>query len=393
MSLPRTATTRVVTDINRTAILDALRANGPLSRRDIQRKTGLSPATVERLCAALLSEKAIVPDGYQRSSGGRPSSLYRYAGDARVVAAVEVSSARVRGRLVDLDGKVVHESIVEFSGAVWPDGPGAASIRLDETIAMVGTLVASAARIRKPCVGVGVIVPGIVHGREGRITNAVELGWTDVSLGSILESSHRIPIVIENDANAIALGEWAKGAGVGAHSLASYVLGVGVGAGIVHDGAILRGYRSAAGEIGYLLTDRSGLGRLFTEQGDLESRIAAVARSYRPDQGASDPNPLAALLDDAADGQPLAVAAAGEIFDYIGLSCIALSTVLDPEVIVLGGHLTRQPAFAVDQVSRRLVGRITFPPRVTVSKLGVDAALVGVSQLTITRVRDATYLA
>ncbi len=84
----RTATTRDVTQVNRTAILDALRVHGPLSRRQIQDRTGLSSATVERLCNALLAEKLIAIDGLQRAGTGRPSHLYRFAGGSRVIAAV-----------------------------------------------------------------------------------------------------------------------------------------------------------------------------------------------------------------------------------------------------------------------------------------------------------------
>lgn len=106
---PRIATTRVVTEINRTAILDALLEHGPLSRKQIVQRTGLSSATVERLSAALLSENLIAVDGLERSSGGRPSYLLRYAGSSRAVAAIEVSETAVRGRLVDFDGASVAE--------------------------------------------------------------------------------------------------------------------------------------------------------------------------------------------------------------------------------------------------------------------------------------------
>lgn len=389
MDLPRTATTKVVTEINRTAVLDALRLHGPLSRRDMQSRTGLSPATIERLCSALLAERVIVQDGQQRSSGGRPSALYRYAGDTRVVGAIEVVEDRARGRLVDFDGKVIHEEAIEF---VITGDSTAADERLAGTIELVDRLIASAARIRKPCAGVGLTIPGIVHGPEGRVTNTVELGWNDVSLGSILTARIGRPVFVENDANAIGYGEWAQGAGRRTQSVVAYVLGAGVGAGIVHEGLLLRGSRSAAGEIGYLVTERSHLATPYTTQGDLEARIAGVARAYASGRAQTGANPFAVLLDDAAAGVPEAVDAAAEAFDYIGLSCIALCAVLDPEVIVLAGHLSRQPRYVVEQVVKRLVGRITFPPRVTVAALGADAALVGIAQLTISRARSATYL-
>ncbi|MCJ1687648.1 MULTISPECIES: ROK family transcriptional regulator [unclassified Rathayibacter] len=389
MKVPRTATTRVVTEINRTAIVDALRLHGPSSRSAIARHTGLSPATVERLCSALLGEGVIVLDGRERSSGGRPSSLYRYAGDARVVAAIEVSETQAHGRLVDFDGKTVRDEVLAFD--LSGDGSDA-DRRLAGTIETVDLLMAASKRIRKPCAGVGVTIPGIVHGPEGRVTNTIELGWSDVMLGSILKARVGVPVLVENDANAIGFGEWSRGAGRGAQSLATYVLGVGVGAGIVHDGALLRGSRSAAGEIGYLVTERSHLERPYTTQGDLESRIAGISRSYAREHAADATNPLEALLDAAAAGDEGALAPAGEIFDYIGLSCIALCTVLDPELIVLAGHLSRQPEYAVQEVTRRLVGRITIPPRIVTAELGADAALVGVAQLIIARSRTATYL-
>ncbi|KQQ18881.1 hypothetical protein ASF48_16165 [Rathayibacter sp. Leaf299] len=380
---PRIATTRVVTEINRTAILDALLQHGPLSRKQIVQRTGLSSATVERLSAALLSENLIAVDGLERSSGGRPSYLLRYAGSSRAVAAIEVSETAVRGRLVDFDGASVAEERIEFE-----TGPAssAATVRLEGTLALVEALVAAAAQQGRLCTGIGVSVPGIVH--EGRVMNTVELGWREIPLGAIIETRTGIPTLVENDANAIAYGEWSQGAAVGTQSAASYVLGVGVGAGVVNDGAIYHGARSGAGEIGFLFADSSALRRYFTEQGDLETRIAAIGE--RSDSG---PAAVARLIDSAAAGDPAVSAAADELFDLLAFSCGALATILDPEVIVLAGHLTRAPEFAIEQISKRLVGRIPFPPRLLAGSLGPDAALVGVGELIARHVRGSTYLA
>ncbi|MDO9589785.1 MAG: hypothetical protein Q7J04_01410, partial [Microcella sp.] len=103
----RTATTRTVPEINRTAILSTLQRRGALSRAQLRVETGLSPATIERLCTALLAENLIAPCGLERSSGGRPSSLFRFAGEGRVIAALEVTAGFVRGLLIDLEGTVV----------------------------------------------------------------------------------------------------------------------------------------------------------------------------------------------------------------------------------------------------------------------------------------------
>lgn len=372
---PKTATTRVVTKINRTAVLDAIRASGPMTRRDIQEHTGLSSATVERLCSSLVAEGLIVADGSERSARGRPAVLYRHAGEGRVVAAVEVSASGVRGRLVDLDGRVVYVA------PEVPCGDGEAPRGVQATLRVTEDLLEEARTLNKPCLAVGVSVPGAVSTPEGRVRNAVELGWYDLPLGDILRARHELPIVIENDANAVGYGEWSRGAGVGSEHLVAFVLGNGAGAGIVSGGKILRGNRSAAGEIGFLLADRSAFDALYTLQGDLETRIAT----------ASGPS-VGALLDAAVAGEADAVRAAAEVFDYVGIACAALSAVLDPEVIVLAGQLARQPHYSVKQVRQRLVGRITFPPNLIASQLGDEAALTGVAQIAIDRARESIYL-
>lgn len=372
---PKTATTRVVTQINRTAVLDAIRGSGPMTRRDLQDHTGLSSATVERLCSSLVAEGLIVADGSERSARGRPAVLYRHAGEGRVVAAVEVSASGVRGRLVDLDGRVVYVAPERPCG----DGEGPRGVRA--TLAVTDDLLEAAQTLRKPCLAVGVSVPGAVSAPDGRVRNAVELGWYDLALGDILRARHDLPILIENDANAVGYGEWSRGAGVGSEHLVAFVLGNGAGAGIVSGGRILRGNRSAAGEIGFLLADRSAFDRLYTLQGDLETRIATAGGSS-----------VGELLDAAVAGEPAAVSAAAEIFDYVGIACAALSVVLDPEVIVLAGHLARQPHYSVRQIRQRLVGRITFPPNLIASELGDDAALTGIAQIAIDRARESIYL-
>ena len=166
----KTATTRVVTQINRTAILDVLEEHGPLSRKQIGARTGLSSATVERLSAAMLTEGVLAQEGVQQSSGGRPSNLLRAAGESRVIAAVDVGCDRALGILRDFGRETVITEIVEFdedpaTGAV------SASTRLAGTLALTQRLVHAAEREKRELMGIGISVPGIVH--DGRVMNTV----------------------------------------------------------------------------------------------------------------------------------------------------------------------------------------------------------------------------
>ncbi|WP_432572210.1 ROK family protein [Kineococcus sp. SYSU DK005] len=356
----RTATTRTVTEINRTAVLQALQVRGPLSRRQLVSATGLSPATVERLCSALLREGLVARAGLDRSSGGRPSALMRFAGESRLVAAVEVTAAGARGQLRDLDGATVHEESLPFDLAGGPGG-SAPTARLDGTLRTVDVLVERAAASGRRLLGVGLSVPGVVSGAGGTVTRTVELGWHEVALGQIVQARTGLRTRVENDANAVAYGEWSRGAAAGAESAAALVVGAGVGAGVVAGGEVLRGARSSAGEVGYLLTRTGALGSYYADQGDLEQRLAA--------------------------------APAGERLDLLALACAALCTVVDPQVLVLAGALGADAEHVAEELRERLLGRVPSVPDLVGGALGADAALTGVAELTAREVRGLTYLA
>ncbi|MGN8244606.1 ROK family protein [Cellulomonas soli] len=379
----RTATTRTVTDINRTAVLDALTAHGPLSRSDLRRVTGLSPATIDRLCAALLEEQLVVRAGVERSSGGRPSTLLRFAGERRVIVTVEVAAAGPRGMLMGLDGSRSDRRELPTPTGSDPNE------RLETLLTLIDDLLTSAKVAGRTCLGIAVVVPGVVDDR-GRVSNSAELGWQQLDVGSIVGHRFGLPTLVENDANAIAFGEWAHGPGDGVQSLVALVLGVGVGAGIVSDGALVRGARSGAGEVGYLVTDRSAFGRVFARQGDLESRIGAVPARYT---GPDAPTDAAGLLAAAAAGDPLATELAAELLDHLAFAVVALATVIDPAVVVLHGHLPADGDWVVRQLELRLAGRIPFPPTILRSGLGTDAALAGVGELMARRTKGSVYLA
>ncbi|HEY0186352.1 MAG TPA: ROK family transcriptional regulator [Cellulomonas sp.] len=383
---PRTATTRVVTQINRTAILDAVREHGPLTRRQICERTGLSSATVERLCGALITAGSLIPDGQDGSAGGRPSTLLRYSGAAQLVLAAEVGASIARARLVDLDGRHVAEQIVELDADETEIGGPA---RVEALLTAIEAALADASTANRPCRAIGVVVPGLVH--DGHVTKTAELGWRDVPLAAIVAGRTGIPTTVENDANAIAYGEHVAGAARGASTVAAYVLGVGAGCGLVTGGQILRGARSAAGEVGFLFADSSALSRWFTEEGDVELRIGAAARQGA---GADVPAVRAAgeLIRRSAAGDPAAEAAAHELFDLIAFSLGAVCAVVDPEVVVLAGALVQDSEHVLHELHRRLTGRLPFEPRLVTAENGSDAALVGVSELVIQQVRGATYL-
>lgn len=389
---PRTATTRHVTEINRTAIIDVLRADGPLSRRDIVKRTGLGSATVERLTTALIEEGTIELAGQVRSSVGRPSSLLRFAPAVRVVAAIDVTEYMARGRLVDLGGTTLYEESVAFG--LDDTDPGAA--RVDGLLRFVEKLTSKETGVKSPVVAVGVAVPGIVD--NGVVSKAVELDWHELPLAEIMSGRCGLPVYVENDANATAFGEWTYGAAAGTGNAVALVLGARISAGIINEGRLYRGDRSAAGEIGFLLTSRSSFARYFTEQGDVESSLAARVLPFAEQEESVRPGKrigpaFRAMMARCGADDTEAARAREEFFDSIALVFVALSVVLAPQVIVLAGAFAQYSEESASELTKRLAGRIPWVPRIAASVLGFDAAIIGVSALTIEHARTATYLA
>lgn len=387
---PRTATTRHVTQINRTAILDVLREHGPLSRRDIQERTGLGSATVERLCSALMEEGAVEVAGQMRSSVGRPSSLLRFASSARAIMAVDVTEYTARGRVVNLGGTTLHEESLTFD----LDGTDDGAARIDGLLQLVDRLASAQTGVTSPIASVGITVPGIVH--AGVVSKAVELDWRELPLADIVSARCGLPVHVENDANATAYGEWSSGALGDAHSAVAFVLGARLSAGILNDGHLYRGHRSAAGEIGFLLASSASFARYFTEQGDIESSLAAQVLPFAAREGLHGRRigpAFRAMMARCRAGDSEAARARDEFFDLMALTLVAISVVLSPQVIVLAGAFAQYSGESAEQLSRRLVGRIPWVPRIAVSELGFDAAITGVSALTIEHARSATYLA
>jgi predicted NBD/HSP70 family sugar kinase len=386
-----TASSDAVARVNRTTIVELLRAAGMLSRQQIVDRTGLSPATVNRLTAALLAENVIAVAGRSPSNGGRPSVLLRYAGEGRLVASVQVQAHQVQGALVDLDGRVVLRRTTAM-GTPPPEGdPTAETWQLAAVTEVVDALMATAAGLAVPCVAVAVAVPGAVQVPEGFVAAMPHVGWSPMRLGEHLRDRYLLPEVVENDANCLAYGEAQRG--VGGPSLVALLVDEGVGAGIIANGQLHRGARAEAGEIGFLLVERSSLGGTNEDRGDLESRVSpAVLTRQLEERGLPLPATGTVTAQYVLELARLELRGAPEIaaqvLDFIALGVAALIVVMDPEVVVVDSGL----AGAVPAIHERLYHRIGRVPRIAAATHGIDGVLVGAAELAAAQVNSFAYL-
>ncbi|MET0885896.1 MAG: ROK family protein [Mycetocola sp.] len=244
-----------------------------------------------------------------------------------------------------------------------------------------------------PVAGVGISCGGPLNRSDGILTGPLHLpGWVDIPITAMVEERFGVPATLENDATAAALGEYRYGAGRGMTTMLYLTLSTGIGGGAVISGQLHRGAADNGGEFGHILVRSGGRRCLCGRLGCLEiyasgSSIAQRAREAVADRGAT--SSLAGIDDlraehvsAAADaGDPLAVEVWTETTELLASGITDLVNVLEPDLVVLGGGVTRAGRTLLDPV-RRNVFRDAMPPaaaavRIELAELGDVVGVVG----------------
>jgi len=351
---------------NRSLVLGHLFHAGPSSRADIARSTGLTRVTVSDLVADLLAE-GLVGDLGVRTEGrvGKPATLVGLrAADHHVVVLDLTDDEAVHGAVMTLEGQVVTRDHVPTAGATGP-----AAVALVEELAL--RLVAAATA---PVLGVGIASPGVVDD-TGRVLEAPNRGWYDVPLASRLTAVLGAPVHVANDADTRALGEYTFG-GADANAMVVTV-GQGVGAGMLVDGALVRGRGHAAGEIGHVTVidadtpDEAPLPCACGRAGCLETVLSAPALRRRTvGAGAQDADEALAAVGRTL-GRTLA-----PVVSALNLAEVLLSGPVD----LLDGPLR---AAATTTLRERTIPAVGHDLGVRMAALDEDAALAGAAVLVL----------
>ncbi|WP_434770264.1 ROK family transcriptional regulator [Curtobacterium flaccumfaciens] len=374
---------------NAARVLRLVHEDGPVTRAELTRRTGLNRSTILALVGELVDAGLVHEEtpaaGTPGTGVGRPSGVVRASGDV-LAAAVTVEIDAVGVALVGLDG-TVRDRLVEPQTTV----PTAAQA-IDAVARVLAALLArtgSAARI----VGVGVAVPGIVRVEDGTVRDAPHLGWRDEPLAAPLAERLGLPVRAANDAN---LGAWAErlyGSARGVDDLVYLNGGAsGIGGGIVSAGRPFSGADGYAGELGHTFVAANGIRCHCGAVGCLEteaSRSALTAVTGTP------PDDLDALAAALAEGRP-------ELERVVDRQVAALATALrnaihtvDPEVVVLGGFLGVLLGHVGDRIETdvraQTMAAMTDRLRIVPAALGRDVLVRGAAEIGFAELlRDAT---
>ena len=271
---------------------------------------------------------------------------------------------------------------------------------LERMVLLVDELLSKASLNRSDILGIGLGAPGPISYAEGMILNAPNLpGWVNIPLRQHFADATKLPIVLENDANAAAYGEFVSGAGRDVHSMVMLTLGTGIGSGIILDDIIWRGCDGSAAEIGHMVLVPNGRPCPCGQQGCFERYASAQAVAERYDEAVRDSKTdslaLVSGLSESIDAQDVlrAIEAgdmlAARVWDetcrYLALGCVNIEHILGPELIVLGGGLANTGRRLLDPVRahfRMLRWKMTHPAlEIRPAALGPEAGTIGAAAL------------
>ncbi len=341
---------------NRLSIYRLLLGGGEWTRAEVARNTGLSVPTVSTILTEFGKTGLVRTAGEVQPRGGRPAQSVSLDEKARHVLALDLSAARAQAALVDLRGNL----------RPLPEGPELRPGTEDLLMAWIGETVAGAddARVAR----LAAAVPGVVDDLNGHVRLAPALGWTDYPLADLLSRVAQLPVVLENDVNALALAEEAGSARRHDHAL-FVSIGGGIGASLLIGGDVYRGANSAAGEIGYSRLPSLGGSFALGAPGPLEAHLMRLEADFLDSAGQ-----LALTTETARQ-------AFTTFADTLGLIVHNLVCLLDPECVILSW-----PADPSGELARHLSENWRGPltVRFEASKLGPSAALRGVAHLALT---------
>jgi predicted NBD/HSP70 family sugar kinase len=318
---------------NRRVVLEVIRMHGHMGRTEIARRARISPQAVANIVDDLLEEGLLVQLGRLRSGRGQPPIQFAINPDGPLTCGIEIAADHMATTLLDLSGAVRAQAIAPLETASPDHVPQRVAAEIDRLCAQIG---ASRSRL----LGLGAVMPGPfeIEGMSS-VGPATLPGWRGVDPKAVLSKATGQPVSIENDATAAAVGERLYGAGRTINNFCFLYFGVGLGLGVIKDGAPLSGTYGNAGEIGHLsLVPRNGTGTYgpdgalerFASLYALREKLAGAGRTHL------DNDALDALF---AQKDPVLSDWIKEAADYLAPTVAMLENIFDPETVLFGGNL------------------------------------------------------
>lgn len=327
----------LIKDINRNLVLNLIKNQGPISRADLARLSGLSAASISGITADLIANNMVQETGEGESSGGRRPIMLAIDPHGGFVVGLKLSERQIAGVLTDLEATIItkhHEPVGDHS--------------LDKTIAALAKTVSVLLQMAKieheQLLGVGLGLAGILDAQQGVLRYSPIFGWRDVPISDLLREQTQVPVYVDNDVNTFTLTEKWFGKGQGFDDMLTITIGRGVGLGIIMNGQLYRGFQGGAGEFGHTVIDPEGTLCACGKYGCLETFVSDLSLMRLAGEAIAAgalPNSVQ-TLDDLQEAATAGNSAARAIYtqagEVLGRGIANLINIFSPQLVIISGE-------------------------------------------------------
>ena len=355
----RAANVDALTEFNRSKVIQAIYRRGVCSRAQIARAVGMTSAGITKIIAQLLELGIVVEDGELRGLGGRRSIAVRLNADRYRVIGVKFGRGRTEIGVFTLMGTFVRK---ESDGYVYWDVPLDADV--DDMVRRVKDWIRVRVERDPAIAAIGVAVPGPYLKHDGHAVLVTNMeSWARVNFREEFCDVFAVPAFVEQDARAGVLAQWLLSPGNGGvDNMAYFMLGEGVGVGVLDHGACVDGARGLASEIGHVSIDVNGKPCECHNRGCLErytsiDGMIELAAQMHPDLltsagGVNRREMCDHIFSGARNGDAACVEVVKQLGRYVGYGCLIIMNAYDPERIVIGDFMSHGGVMLLDEVNR-----------------------------------------
>lgn len=379
-----------LTEMNRSAVVKILQRCEVCSRADIARQTGLTQAAITKIVAALIEMGIVSEVGSIKGSGNRRSIGLKLNADKHQVIGVKFARHMFAVGVFDISGNIYTQTETEYS--IEEEQKAVLSAMKKQIHAML--------KQYQNVVAIGLAIPGPYLREEGRIAVVTQMPtWHNINFIDEFKNEFNTPLFIEHDAKAGALASWWFGElPQPIHSLAYFLVGDGVGAGIIEGGSLLLGAHGTASEIGHISVDVHGTRCECGNYGCLElycstSALLKLARQRAPEcysQNQNHNEACNAVFEAARAGNQGALGVVREVAEYIGYGCVLIINAYNPDVIMIGDSISKGGDLLLpviqSVVKQRAISELHAKVQIQISTLKVDPTLYGAAALATDKV-------
>lgn len=391
-----TADQNLVRKFNTAVVLNILRHHAPLSRAELATYSGLNRSTISAIINVLLEDKLVQETILQSDRIGRPGMLLELNPSGGFAVGIEIGVDFISLVVTDFVANVLWRQRVES------DPGDEQPVFLERAYALTERALGEGySRGLRP-LGIGLGVPGLIDLRLGELKFAPNLGWENIPLRQLWTDRFHLPVFVDNEAKAAALGECYFGVARGMSDFIFLNAGVGLGSGIMIDGKLFRGSHGYASEVGHMIMNPQGELCGCGKRGCWETQVGprAVIRRFRETLRKGVPSTVLHAADNdlgnitfetvanaALQGDAAALEAMHEVGEHLGFGIANLINIFNPQMVVLGGELNYASKILLPVVEQVIASNAmkleSQSLKIVASAHGRDACVMGAAALVL----------